>query len=136
MKRRVRIVLMLAVLAGACERVPDPIPPELPPPRPPAASSVSFPDLTIRVGERVIVLSPRSLFHDDEPVAHLRITAESSDTTVVVASVAWRATQLTIEARAPGEATVAVTATEPPGLFGGRSATRTAKVTVIEADDG
>ena len=71
------------------------------------------------------------LFVDTAPFN--TITVESSDTTRVVASVEWRNFRFTIEARAPGEATVAVTATEPPGLFGGRSATRSARVTVVEA---
>ena len=59
MLRGIRVVLMLAVLAGAREGLPETIPPELPPPRPPSASLVSFPDPTMQVSERVIVLSPR-----------------------------------------------------------------------------
>ena len=112
-------------------------PPDLAPPvPPPAASSVPFEDLTLEVGDSVVVESVEALFIGYTPLA---FTAGSSDTTVLRASVR-EAMRLTITARAVGSADVSVTATEPArdpnDSYGlgpqGRSVTRTAKVTVIE----
>lgn len=101
-----------------------------------ATTSVLLDDLTLEVGDSVVVENIRTLFTDHIPMS---FAAGSSDTTVVGAWVRG-AVRLTITARMLGSADVSVTATEPgpdpnrPAGVGpqGRSATRTAKVTVID----
>ncbi|MDE2981423.1 MAG: hypothetical protein OXU74_09530 [Gemmatimonadota bacterium] len=128
---------MLVLCFGSCDTVEISDPWYFAPPiPPPAATSVPFDDLTLEVGDSVVVESIRTLFTDHIPMS---FTVSSSDTIVLGASVR-EAVRLTITARRPGSADVSVTATEPspdpnrPAGVGpqGRSATRTAKVTVID----
>lgn len=131
---------ILALVFGSCANdgweLVDP--PGLAPPIPPPIwSTAPFDDLTLEVGDSVVVQSVEALFFSH--AAWLTFTASSSDTTVFRASVS-EFVRLTITARALGSAYVRLTATEPSrhpddtaGLGPhGRSITRTAKVTVIE----
>lgn len=137
--RRAVGAAILVLCFGSCDNDNRELidPPGLAPPvPPPTATSVPFDDLTLEVGDSVVVESVEALFVGYIP---LTFTAGSSDTTVLRASVR-EAVRLTITARAPGSADVSVTATEPTrdpnDWYGlgpqGRSVTRTAKVTVIE----
>ena len=134
---------ILVLIFGSCAddnwEIVDPpgLAPLVPPPLPaPTATSVPFDDLTLEVGDSVVVESVVALFAS---YTSLTFTASSSDTTVLRASVR-DTVRLTITATALGSADVTVTATEPardPNDTSGvgpqaRSVTRTAKVTVIE----
>ncbi len=125
--KQLSALLLVACLAGCDPGVNGVTPPQ----NPPRPSSVQFPDLAVEAGQSVL-LEVDALFHGD----HLRYTAASGDTTV--ATVEVESEQLTIKGVTPGTAEVSVTATEPAGHPRqpkgpqGRSATRTATVTVVE----
>lgn len=102
---------------------------------PPSASTVPFPDLTLAVGQDVILPDASVLFMRYEMMHILTYEATSSDTTVVGVEV-LESRRFTISAISPGEADVTITVREPVGpprgyrAPSGRSASRTATVTV------
>ena len=107
--------------------------------RPPGATYVPFPDRTMEVGETLVILDARALFHDRQPPV---LSALSSDTLVVRAGIHEdNPSALVLEALSPGRAVVYLIATEPPPhpSFGasheqpqGLSAIRRMNVTVIQ----
>ena len=123
--------IILVTCIWACGE--GPTPPDLFPP--PKASPVPFEGPAISVGESVVV-DVMPLFRGEA----LRFRASSSDTAVVRARMDREWGQaLTIHGLAPGSARVSLTATDlvgyadPPYGHGGRSATRTTTVEVVEA---
>ncbi|MCY4647733.1 MAG: hypothetical protein OXE73_12760 [Gammaproteobacteria bacterium] len=128
-----RIALVLVACLWGCEG--DYVNGMTPPSEPPALSGTAFPDLTIETGQVVDALDVRILFRSP---FELTYTAASDDTTVVGVTIG-ESHRLMIRGVGAGTAEVSVTATEPPEASGdpfgpqGRSATRTAAVTVIEA---
>lgn len=129
MRKLTAFVLMAGI--GACGQS---TPPDYHFP-PPEATPVPFEVPAISVGDSVMV-DVRPLFWGES----LRYSASSSDTTVVRARMdrEWGQT-LTIHGLAPGSARVSLTATDlagytdPPYGQGGRSATRTTIVEVVQA---
>ena len=109
------------------------------PNRAPRESAIELPDQVLTVGRPLTISNAENLFRDDDT---LTLTATSSDTTVVVVSVAHDAGSysLTFDPQSPGMASVAIVATEPEGDGSdddqqpqGRSVTRTVGVTVVDS---
>lgn len=128
------IALLLVACFSACEQFTDGGDWK-PPNFPPEASPRKFEYLTLSVGDSLVLMDVETLFLTDHPLTY---TAASSDTTVATALVANN-DRLQIRAVGPGKAEVSVTGTERPRNSDypngplGRSATRTATVTVNEA---